>query len=404
MESSGARGWKPDIVSMEFISNPYPVYRRIRAASPVYLSDDVGGYMLTRHQDCDYILSNPSFGKDFERRIETEISRQNKLKDGDSIVPFSKSMLFLDPPNHTRLRQLVSKAFTPGAVERIRPFVENLARDLLRSADRREYDIMNEYAGPLPAFTIARMLGVPSKDMKRFKEWSEKAVLSLDATRPREDMIAAARATSELGAYFASLIDERRNSKSDDLLNSLISAEESGDRLNREELLSMCILLLIAGHETTTNLIGNGFLALMRNREQMQLLCDDRSLLRSAIEEFLRYDPPVQMVARGVMADSILSGHPVSSGSKVIAVIGAANRDPEVFENPDRLDITRKNNRHLSFSKGIHYCLGAQLAKLEGEIAINALLDRMPNARIAQEPVWRNNANLRGMESLLVTT
>ena len=264
------------------------------------------------------------------------------------------------------------------------------------------FDVIRDFAAPIPAYTIAKMLGVPQSDMPKFKEWSDDAVLSLDVAIGKEEQAKADQAQSNLLDYFQELIDERRKNLADDLLSDLIRSEESGDKLSHIELLVMCNLLLIAGHETTTNLIGNGFLALIRNREQFEMLREDRSLLKSAVEEFLRYDPPVQRVSRALYRDAKFSGKLLPKGSVATAVIGSANRDPLVFESPNKLNIARKENKHLSFSAGIHYCLGAQLAKLEAEVAFNCLCDMFKQPRLYEEPVWRKNSNMHGMETLKI--
>lgn len=392
-----------DLKSIEFISNPYPTYRKLRENGPVNYIEEEDAYFILDYGGCAALLSDLNFGKKFQRTYEkmTGVSEQITVS-YDPKNPV-RDMLFLDPPDHTRLRNLVSKAFTPRSVESIRPFVRSLAERFTRNASNdRIFDIMSEYAGPIPAYTIAKMLGVPQDDMGKFKKWSDSIALSLDATRSKEEYEEARIAGENLFKYVSQLIDVKRNSPEDDLLSSLIEAEESGDKLTNQELIKMVSLLLVAGHETTTNLIGNGFLALLRNPDQMSMLKDDRTLLKNAVEEFLRYDPPVQQVARAVYSESFLSGYRISPNSKVSAVIGAANRDPEIFEDPDKLDITRKKNNHLSFSKGIHFCIGSPLARLEGEIAFDVLMDHLPDAKLFEEPIWRNNANMHGMESLKV--
>ena len=285
----------------------------------------------------------------------------------------------------------------------MRPFVEEISTNMAKKGrNNLFFDVIEEFAAPIPAYTIAKMLGVPQSDMSKFKAWSDDAVLSLDVATGKEEQAKADQAQSNLLDYFQKLIDERRKNLTDDLLNDLIRSEESGDKLSHTELLVICNLLLIAGHETTTNLIGNGFLALVRNREQFEMLREDRSLMKSAVDEFLRYDPPVQRVSRALYRDANFSGKLLQKGSVVTAVIGSANRDPEVFERPNELNIARKENKHLSFSAGIHYCLGAQLAKLEAEVAFNVLCDKFENPRLYEEPQWRKNSNMHGMQTLKI--
>ena len=386
--------------SPEFLANPYPLYEKIRNSSDVYPAKELDSFWLMRHSDCDLLLKSPDFGKE----IDDNFTSTNDSRPTSNVMedPY-RSMLFLDPPRHTRLRLLVTKAFTPKAVESMRPFVEEISTSLAKTFRRAMYfDVIRDFAAPIPAYTIAKMLGVPQSDMPKFKEWSDDAVLSLDVAIGKEEQAKADQAQSNLLDYFQELIDERRKNLADDLLSDLIRSEESGDKLSHIELLVMCNLLLIAGHETTTNLIGNGFLALIRNREQFEMLREDRSLLKSAVEEFLRYDPPVQRVSRALYRDAKFSGELLPKGSVATAVIGSANRDPLVFESPNELNIARKENKHLSFSAGIHYCLGAQLAKLEAEVAFNCLCDMFKQPRLYEEPVWRKNSNMHGMETLKI--
>ena len=386
--------------SPEFLANPYPLYEKIRNSSDVYPAKELDSFWLMRHSDCDLLLKSPDFGKE----IDDNFTSTNDSRPTSNVMedPY-RSMLFLDPPRHTRLRLLVTKAFTPKAVESMRPFVEEISTSLAKTFRRAMYfDVIRDFAAPIPAYTIAKMLGVPQSDTPKFKEWSDDAVLSLDVAIGKEEQAKADQAQSNLLDYFQELIDERRKNLADDLLSDLIRSEESGDKLSHIELLVMCNLLLIAGHETTTNLIGNGFLALIRNREQFEMLREDRSLLKSAVEEFLRYDPPVQRVSRALYRDAKFSGKLLPKGSVATAVIGSANRDPLVFESPNKLNIARKENKHLSFSAGIHYCLGAQLAKLEAEVAFNCLCDMFKQPRLYDEPVWRKNSNMHGMETLKI--
>ena len=386
--------------SPEFLADPYPLYEKIRNSNEVYHANELDAYWLMRHSDCDLLLKSPDFGKEIDDNFT---STSDSKKTSNVMEDPYRSMLFLDPPRHTRLRLLVTKAFTPKAVESMRPFVEEISTNMAKKGrNNLFFDVIEEFAAPIPAYTIAKMLGVPQSDMSKFKAWSDDAVLSLDVATGKEEQAKADQAQSNLLDYFQKLIDERRKNLTDDLLNDLIRSEESGDKLSHTELLVMCNLLLIAGHETTTNLIGNGFLALVRNREQFEMLREDRSLMKSAVDEFLRYDPPVQRVSRALYRDANFSGKLLQKGSVVTAVIGSANRDPEVFERPNELNIARKENKHLSFSAGIHYCLGAQLAKLEAEVAFNVLCDKFENPRLYEEPQWRKNSNMHGMQTLKI--
>jgi cytochrome P450 len=315
-------------------------------------------------------------------------------------------MLDRDPPDHTRLRGLVSKAFTPRVVEGLRPRIQEIVDGLLDHAeDRRGMDVIEEFAYPIPVNVICEMLGVPAADHERFKGWSLDLARSLDATLfgAPEVLRRGTEARQGLSDYFRGLIATRRASPRADLLSSLIAAEEAGDKLNETELLATCILLLVAGHETTVNLLGNGTLALLRHPDQLRLLREQPGLIVSAVEELLRYDGPVQRTARIPDVDVTIDGHTIAAGDMVMPFIGAADRDPAQFPDPDRLDLQRADNRHIAFGWGIHFCLGAPLARLEGQIAINTLVQRFPKLALATDrPRYRQSLTLRGLEALPV--
>lgn len=316
-------------------------------------------------------------------------------------------MLRKDAPDHTRLRSLVNKAFTPKMVDNLRPRIKEIADRLLdEMVETEQTDLMTNYAALLPLIVIAEMLGVSSKDHARFRSWSM-AIAAGFAARTSDDVaIRANQATLELTAYLEAIVAERRREPQDDLITSLIMAEEQGGKLSQEELIANCIMLLFGGHETTVNLIGNGVLALLQNRNQLGLLRDNESLIENAIEELLRYDSPTQLVPRWIFEDIELGGKILRKGEHIMTVPGAGNHDPEVFRDPERLDITRKfNHKHASFGMGIHFCLGAPLARAEGEIAINTLLQRFPNIELgvaADKVEWRTNPVFRGLKTLQV--
>jgi pimeloyl-[acyl-carrier protein] synthase len=317
------------------------------------------------------------------------------------------SMLDRDPPDHTRLRSLVSKAFTPRVVEALRPHIQKIVDSLLdRVAGANAMDLIEDFAYPLPVIVICEMLGVPFEDHERFKQWGLDIARGLDSILLPPDSDVARRsdaARSALTAYFRELIAERRASPRADLLSGLIAAEEVGDRLREDELLATCILLLVAGHETTVNLIGNGTLALLRHRDQLRRLREDPGLIASAVEELLRYDGPVQRTARVSGEDVAIAGRTIAKGELVMPFIGAADRDPAQFPDPDRLDIARTDNRHIAFGWGIHFCLGAPLARLEGQIALNTLVRRLPKLALATDkPEYRESLTLRGLSTLPV--
>ena len=317
-------------------------------------------------------------------------------------------MLDRDPPDHTRLRGLASKAFTPRVVEGLRPRVQEIVDGLLDRVERRgTMDLIEEFAYPIPVNVICEMLGVPVEDHERFKGWSLDLARGLDSIMLGPDSEVAKRsglARQGLTDYFRALIAERRASPRGDLLSGLIAAEEAGDKLSEHELLATCILLLVAGHETTVNLIGNGTLALLRHPDQRQKLRARPELIGTAVEELLRYDGPVQRTARTPSEDVAIGGRTIPKGEIVMPFIGAADRDPAQFPDPDRLDITRAENRHIAFGLGIHFCLGAPLARVEGQIAINTLLGRMPRLALAVDrPQYRGSLTLRGLTALPVS-
>jgi cytochrome P450 len=316
-------------------------------------------------------------------------------------------MLDRDPPDHTRLRALVSKAFTQKALERLRPHIQQIVDGLLRRVEGKgTMDLIEEFAYPLPVQVICEMLGVPVADHERFKGWGLDIARGLDAIMlPPDSEVAkhSIAARHALSDYFRGLVAERRAAPREDMLSALIAAEEAGDTLNEDELLATCLLLLVAGHETTVNLIGNGTLALLRHPDQLQKLRDNPALIGSAVEELLRYDGPVQRTARIPSEDITIGGRTIPKGEMVMPFLGAADRDPAQFPDPDRLDITRADNHHIAFGMGIHFCLGAPLARMEGQIAINTMLKRLSKLHLATDrPEYRESLTLRGVKSLLV--
>ena len=314
-------------------------------------------------------------------------------------------MLLRNPPDHTRLRALVSRAFTPQVVDRLKPAVQGIADFLLDEVQPAgEMDVILHYASALPLIVIAELLGIPTRDRGQFRKWSIDLGVVLDLNATREGVIRASRSTLELTEYLRHIVAERRRSPKNDLISALIAAEEEGEKLTENELLAMCVLLLGAGHETSVNLIGNGTLALLQHPEQLAKLRDDPSISETAVEELLRYDSSVQMVFREALADLELGGKLIRKGEAVVALLGSANRDPQVFETPDRLDLTRARTRHSAFGMGIHFCLGAPLARLEAQIAFETLLRRMPDLKLGSAPlIWRDGIVFHGLETLPVS-
>jgi cytochrome P450 len=383
----------------EFVANPYPTYHRLRAEDPVHLSP-LGFWVLTRYDDVVTALRDSRFAKE-------AIAAFVAARFGIAISGIGLSMLDRDPPDHTRLRGLVSKAFTPRVVETLRPHIQQIVDGLLdRVQPAGAMDLIDDFAYPLPVIVICEMLGVPVEDRERFRQWGLDIARGLDAIMLPPDSEVTQRsavARTALTEYFRALIAERRAAPRADMLSGLIAAEEAGDKLSEEELLATCILLLVAGHETTVNLIGNGTLALLRHPDQLRKLRENPALIGTAIEELLRYDGPVQRTARIPSEDVVIGGRTIAKGEMVMPFIGAADRDPSQFPDPDRLDITRQDNRHIAFGLGIHFCLGAPLARLEGQLAINTLVQRLPKLALATDtPPYRHSLTLRGLSTLPV--
>ena len=386
----------------EFHADPYPFYRRLREEDPVHQSP-LGIWVLTRYDDAVMALRDQRFGREGMGEL-----LEARLGAGSVRPANTRDMLFRDPPDHTRLRALVSRAFTPRVVEAMRPHIQEIVDGLLdRVEGTRGMDVIEDLAYPLPVTVICEMLGVPTADQDVFKQWSADIARSLDAAilpAGSEVITRGQEAGDALREYFRSLIAVRRKSPQPDLLSALIAAEEQGDKLSEPELVATCALLLIAGHETTVNLIGNGVLALLRHPAELRALADDPALIQTGVEELLRFDGPVQRTGRMTTADVEIGGRQIPKGSIVAAVIGAANRDPAHFADPDRLDVARRENRHIAFGFGIHFCLGAPLARIEGQVAIGTLLRRMPALKLVSDtPEWRESSVLRGLKTLPVT-
>lgn len=386
----------------EHRSNPYPLYKHWRETSPMHHSE-AGFWTLTRYDDIVAVLRDDTFSVDPKNATAPEDFLGPPPEDQSMFRELSgRVLLFTDPPDHTRIRGLVTKAFTRRRIEELRPHVEDIVGDLLAGV-HDEMDVIENFAYPLPALVICELMGVPVSDRDRFKGLSGDIAPILDPFTEPETLQKAVNTAGLFVMYFADLIEKRRADPQDDLLSALVAAEEGGQHLNMEELIGLCVLLFIAGHETTQNLIGNGLHALLKNRTQLELLRDDRSLSRNAIEELLRYDSPVQLTARSPLEDVEVSGEKIRKGEEVVVLLGAGNRDPAVFENPDALDITREKIPVISFGGGVHFCLGAPLARMEGQIAFTQLLSRFPNIELAEdEPQYRDTLTLRGLKGLKV--
>ena len=383
-------------------ADPWPTYDRMRAEAPVWRNAD-GIYVLTRHADCEAVLRDARFSSNADH-LDPPVTFPQGDPRADIGETRARALLFLDPPDHTRLRRLVSKAFTPRTVERLRPRVQQLVDQILdRAADAGGFDVVNDLGYELPVVVICELLGVPLADRAQFGDWSHDAARLLDADLEPDVLQRGLAAALNFAVYFQELFVVRRAQPGDDLVSGLLAAEEAGDRLSEDELLSMVILLFIAGHETTMNLIGNGTFALLGQADQLARWRADPSLDASGVEELLRFDGPVHLVGRIPTEDVEVGGHRFRRGVEVIPLVAAANRDPERFTDPARLDVGRVDDPHLTFSQGIHYCLGAALARLEGQVAIGTLVHRFPRLELAAVPRHRGHFVLRGLEELRVS-
>lgn len=382
-------------------ADPYPRYRALREATPLYHLP-VGAYLVTRYHDCVGVLQEPAWGRADEHGFNPfapEIKREN--------LPF----LWLDPPDHTRLRSLVSKAFTSRTVAGLRSFIRETVDDLLDAAiDTGDVDLIDAFAYPLPLTVICKLLGVPREDQALFGDWSSILARGTDPglLLPPEELAARARAMQDGKSYFRDLIAQRRTQPRDDLVSALAAVEEQGDVLSESELLNTCVMLLNAGFETTVSLLANGTLALMRNPDQLALWRATPGIARQAVEELLRYEPSVQLATRVAQDRLELAGRTFTSGDAIVLLLASANRDPEVFPDPDHLDITRYAGTtpapaHLTFAKGIHFCLGSALARLELEIALDQLVRRAPRLEPATTHLtYLDNISIRRMKTLPV--
>jgi cytochrome P450 len=396
-----------NIASPAFKANPYPFYARLRAEAPVcpvVLPDKQVAWLITRYDDVQMALKDERFAKDpTNARTPEQLRKQPWIP--SFFKPLVRNMLDLDAPDHTRLRGLVHKAFTPKLIEEMRERIERLANALLDAAERRgRMDLIHDYALPIPTTIIAEMLGVPAQDHRRFTGWSNTIMAS---TASQWWMLKAIPSSLAFIQYIRKLVKLRRAEPQDDLLSALIQSKEAGDQLSENELVAMVFLLLVAGHETTVNLIGTGTLALLEHPAEMQKLRADPSLIRSAVEELLRYGSPVETATeRYAREDVTIAGATIPRGALVFAALASANRDERQFPNPDIVDIERTPNRHLAFGQGIHYCVGAPLARLEGQVAINTLLRRFPDLQLSVAPTalqWRGGLVMRGLKALPVT-
>jgi pimeloyl-[acyl-carrier protein] synthase len=391
------------LLEPEVLANPYPLYHKLRSEDPVHWDWFLHTWVMTRYPDVVNVLH--SFSAD-----RTPTPAQLTAMGLSGLNPIArvmvKQMLFMDAPAHTRLRGLASAAFTPGKVEALRGHIQEIANDLLdRVQTRGRMDIIADFAAPLPAIVTAEMLGVPTEDHADLKKWSADFAEMLGNFQHNPDRIPRVlESTNNLTTYFQAAINKMRQHPREGLIHSFMTAEVDGDRLTDEEIVANSIVTMVGGQETTTNLIGNGLLTLMRNPEQLVQLRDNPSLIPSAVEELLRYESPSQHTGRIAREDVEMGDKQIRKGQAVMAIMAAANRDPERFPDPDRLILDRSDNKHLAFGWSSHFCFGAPLARMEGQIAFETILRRLPNLKAAPGPLtWRNNSGLRGLTALPVT-
>jgi cytochrome P450 len=394
-----------EIFSPENRRNPHPTYHKIRSQHPQAYNPELDEWLLTGWADCVTVLRDARWSSNPEHRGDRAYKGPHVEEFAEANV---RTLLFLDPPDHTRLRRLVSKAFTPRRIEQLREHVREISEELLADVEPGQpFDVISTLAYPLPLIVICELMGVPVEDRQQFEGWSSDATRLLDGDIDEETMQRGVVAAMYFINYFNTLFEARRAEPRDDLVSGLLAVEESGDVLTEEELRSIVLLLFLAGHETTMNLIGNGLFALMQHRGQWDRLVADRSLAPSAVEELLRYDGPVHVTGRVATEDLEVGGQLFTKGTQVVTLLAAANRDPKRFPDPDRLDIGRTDNQHLAFSHGIHYCLGAALARLEGQVVFDTLAARFPSLHLAVDPdevEYREHFVLRGLKALPVVS
>jgi unspecific monooxygenase len=395
-----------NFLSSEVIADPYPYYDLMRESSPILYRQDWGMYFLTAYEDVNNLLRDRRLGRQFSHVMSREEVGYPPIPEAHAPFYHFRDNVLMDkePPEHTRLKSLVSKAFTPRMVEKLRPYIQKVSDVLADKAmENHGMELLEDFAAPLSVTVISELLGVPEANRHRLRPWSNQIVAMYELGASEDDRIAAnaVRAVIEFSDYLCSLVELRRPDPKDDLLSALISVEEEGERLSEDELIATCMMVLNAGHEATVNALGNGILALLKNPNQLEMLKEDPSLIGTAVEEILRYDTPLPLFRRFVLEDMEYKNVKLRKGTEVAFLLGSANRDPDRFPNPHTFDITRKDNPHLSFGMGVHYCLGAPLARVELQVAVNTLLQRFSHIRLGIEtPVQKPTFVFRGVESL----
>ncbi|MCX4576439.1 cytochrome P450 [Streptomyces sp. NBC_01571] len=388
-----------------FVADPYPAYAELRARGRVHYYEPTDQWLVPHHADVSALLRDRRLGRTYQHRFTHEdFGRTAPPPEHEPFhVLNDHGMLDLEPPDHTRIRRLVSKAFTPRTVERLAPYVRRLAGELVGDlVAAGGGDLLTDVAEPLPVAVIAEMLGIPETDRAPLRPWSADICGMYELNPSRETAARAVRASVEFTEYLRELIEARRKEPGDDLISGLIAAHDEGDRLTEQEMISTCVLLLNAGHEATVNATVNGWWTLFRHPDRLAALRADRSLVPTAVEELMRYDTPLQMFERWVLDDIEIDGTTIPRGAEIALLFGSANHDPAVFTRPGELDLSRTDNPHISFSAGIHYCIGAPLARIELAASLGALLELAPTLRLAAEPERKPNFVIRGLEGLSV--
>ncbi|MGW3409375.1 cytochrome P450 [Streptomyces sp. NPDC000888] len=386
-----------------FLADPYPAYEELRARGRVHYFEPTKQWLVPHHADVSALLRDRRLGRTYQHRFTHEdFGRTAPPPEHEPFhVLNDHGMLDLEPPDHTRIRRLVSKAFTPRTVERLKPYVDQLAGELVgRLVAAGGGDLLTDVAEPLPVSVIAEMLGIPESDRAPLRPWSADICGMYEMNPSEETAAKAVRASEEFTAYLLGLIEARRKEPGEDLISGLIAAYDEGERLTEQEMISTCVLLLNAGHEATVNATVNGWWALFRNPGQLAALRADHSLVPTAVEELMRYDTPLQLFERWVLDDIEIDGTTIPRGAEIAMLFGSANHDPAVFTAPEELDLSRPDNPHISFSAGIHYCIGAPLARLELAASLRALLSQAPTLSLTSEPVRKPAFVIRGLEGL----
>lgn len=396
----------------ENIDNPYPIYHQLRSFDPVYFMKSPTGFLseslwiLTGYEDISYVLTDKQFGRG-NKFGKAKIPAQNYAKLNSLTQMRQHWITFLDPPDHTRIRNLINKSFSPKMVNNLKPTIKSVSNYLIDNFSGGQFEVLSQFSYPLATIVIAELFGIPREDRDLINKWASQLVKTLDVvTYPftNEELQNLYKSADEIKEYFRKVVDEKIANPKEDLISKLVTVKDKDDQMTKEEVISSLVLLIMDAHETTKNLVANGMYALLQNPEQMELLREKPVLIENAVEEFLRYDSPAQFTGRRTHEDTEIRGKEIKKGIQLICMLGAGNRDPAEFENPDDLNIERKNIRPLSFGAGIHYCVGSGLSRLESQIAINLLLERFRNLDLKNEQYhYQESLHARGLQSLEVT-